>query len=246
MWESLLGPPKAPEIQEPEASALSFDAFRNQPDTPSLQPDYSQPIYNPSQADPAKRQLFQQQAAKKQVAADVWKKVTNLGNPYEVRDSEKTLASSGKNPEASLKYLSAKTSAPFFAAAIADSNLPLNFPAEEDEEPELGIASRAPPKDPPRPLIPVVKDLKNTIRKLQTSRNVQRLQWHSRNFPAPADAESEFFQSTQVPKACWQQMREDAFSWCEPDKQPPAGREGARVSKSCNSVSLASFQGKTL
>ena len=39
--------------------------------------------------------------------------------------------------------------------------------------------------------------------------------------------EKEFFTPTEVPKTCWQQMKDDAYSWCQPEKAPPAGVEGA-------------------
>ena len=74
-----------------------------------------------------------------------------------------------------LHYWSSRTSAPFFAAAIADANMTLSFPEEEEQDQELGLACRAPPKEAPRPYIPVLKSLETNIRHLQKSCNAQRV-----------------------------------------------------------------------
>ena len=92
---------------------------------------------------------------------------------------------------------------------------------------ELGMANRAPERKPSRPYVPVVKTLQSYIRKLSGTCNIPRLKWTANSFPAPPEGDREFFQPTEVPKACWKQMRDDAYSWCQPEKTPPAGVEGA-------------------
>ena len=54
-----------------------------------------------------------------------------------------------------------------------------------------------------------------------------RLKWMAHSLPVPPEADKEFSQPTEVPKACWQQRQEDAYSWCQPEKAPPARVEGA-------------------
>jgi hypothetical protein len=224
VWEQILGPKPQPE-KDSGGDILTLDAFRHNPDTPSFKPDYAIPAYDPKQVDPAKRHLFQEPSRDQQCSAATWQKVSNLGRPYEVHEEDRSSANLGK--AAPLRYLAAKTSAPFFAAAMADASMKLSFPEEEVEDQELGLASRTTPRDPPRPYIPVLKSLQTNVRLLQTSLNVPRHRWHAANFPAPPEAEREFFQPAEVPKTCWQQMREDAYSWCQPEKAPPAGVEGA-------------------
>ena len=228
IWESILGPQPAG-AQEPEETLLTLDAFHKQPSTPSFKPDYSHPSYNLGQVDPTKRNLFQTPAQKPQLSSQTYRKVCALGNPYELPtdDGASTSSARGRDSAASLLYLSSKASAPFFAAAIADTNMDLSFPEEEEHNQELGLACRAPPKEAPRPYIPVLKSLQANVRQLQKSCNVQRVRWHKTNFQAPPEAEKEFFMPTEVPKTCWQQMKDDAYSWCRPEKAPPAGVEGA-------------------
>ena len=221
--------PQPAGAQEPEETLFTLDAFRKQPSTPSFKPDYSHPSYNLGQVDPAKRNLFQTPAQKPQLSSQTYHKVCALGNPYELPtdDGASTSLARGRDSAASLLYLSSKASAPFFAAAIADANMDLSFPEEEEHDQELGMACRAPPKEAPRPYIPVLKSLQANVRQLQKSCNVQRVKWHKTNFQAPPEAEKEFFMPTEVPKSCWQQMKDDAYSWCRPEKAPPAGVEGA-------------------
>lgn len=192
--------------------------------TPNLKPDYNQPAY--TDVDAAKRHLFGE-SRRKPVSPETWKKVANLGRPYHLHEEDKTAGQDrpGNQP---LRYLSARTSAPFFAAALHDANMPLTFPKEEDPaDTELGMANRAPEKKPPRPYVPVVKTLQTYVKKLRGTCNIPRLKWTANSFPAPPEADKEFFQPTEVPKACWQQMQDDAYSWCQPEKAPPAGVEGA-------------------
>ena len=54
-----------------------------------------------------------------------------------------------------------------------------------------------------------------------------RLKWMANSLTVPPEADKEFFQPTEVPKACWKQRQEDAYSWCQPEKAPPARVEGA-------------------
>ena len=223
-----MGP--APKESAPPPAELSLENYRDYPDTPGLRPDYSQPLYDTQERDAAKRNLFQEESGghrPRRPSSEVWHKVTKLGIPYEVHEEDR-LAAAKSNTS---RYLSAKTSAPFFAAAMVDANMELSFPPEEEEDQELGMASRTTPKTTPRPYIPVLKSLQTNVRQLQSSLNVPRHKWHADNFPAPPEVEKEFFQPAEVPKSCWQQMRDDAFSWCHPQKDPPAGVEGADSSK---------------
>ena len=165
IWESILGP-EPTGAQEPEENLFTLDAFRNQPSTTSFKPDYSHKSYNLEQVDPAKRNLFQAPAQKPQLSSQTWRKVCNLGNPYELPTDEGASISSAKSRDwaASLLYLSSRASAPFFAAAIPDANMTLSFPEEEEQDQELGLACRASPKEAPRPYIPVLKSLQTNIR----------------------------------------------------------------------------------
>ncbi len=224
-WESILGP--RPEThRDPDTDILTLNAFKDHPTTPSCKPDYSHPYYTEAQADPAKRNLFQTKAPR-QFSQEVWQKVSNLGAPYQLRQDDKAQPGSSRSPPASLKYLARRTVAPFFAAAIADNGLTLTFPPDDDQDLELGLANRNPPKEPPCPYIPLVKALRKTIEDLQSSRNVPRFPWHTSNFHAPPDVEKEFFSPAEVPRACWQQMKDDEYTWCKPEKAPPVGVEGA-------------------
>ena len=182
--------------------------------------------------DPAKRNLFQQKPSRPQFSEEIWRKVSSLGSPYELRQEDKASSGSTKSPPASLRYLVRRTAAPFFAAAIADNGLPLAFPPDDDQDKELGLANRAPPKEPPCPYIPLVSALRKTIEDLQSSRNVPRLPWHTTNFQAPPEVEKEFFSPAEVPRACWQQMKDDEYTWCRPEKAPPVGVEGAASGQS--------------
>ena len=195
---------------------FTLDAFRNQQSKPSFKPDNSHPSYNLEQVDQAKRNLFQAPAQKPQLSTQTWRKVCNLGNPYELPTEKgaSTSLAKGRDSATALLYLSSRASAPFFAAAIADANMTLSFPEEEEQDQELGLACRAPPKEAPQPYIP--------------SSNLSRPTSGScRNFQASPEAEKEFFTSTEVPKTYCQQMRDNAYSWCQPEKAPPAGVEGA-------------------
>ena len=219
-WSQARGDPTQP----PEL--LTLEAFGNQPVTPNLKPDYNQPAYYTG-VDAAKRHLFGDSHSKP-VSLEIWKKVVDLGRPYHLKEEDKT-AGQDRQGNQPLRYLSAKTSAPFFAAALHDANMPLTFPAEQDSaDTEFGMANRAPEKLPPRPYVPVVvKTLETYIKKLRDTCNIPRLKWAANSFPAPPEADREFFQPTEVPKACWQQMQDDAYSWCQPERAPPAGVERA-------------------
>ena len=83
-----------------------------------------------------KRNLFQAHAQKPQLSSQTWRKVCNLGNPYELPTDEGASTSSAKgwDSAASLLYLSSRASAPFFAAAIADVNMTLSFPEEKEQD----------------------------------------------------------------------------------------------------------------
>ena len=87
VWESILGP-EPTGAQEPEENCFTLHAFHSQPSTPSFKPDYSHPSYNLEQVDPAKRSLFQAPAQKLQLSSQTWRKVCNLGNPYELPTDE--------------------------------------------------------------------------------------------------------------------------------------------------------------
>ena len=131
-----------------------------------LKPDYSHPSYSLEQVDPAKRNLLQAPAQKPQLSSQTWRKVCNLGNPYELPMDEgaSTSWTKGRDSAASLLYLSSRASAPFFAVAITDANMTLSFQEEEEQDQKLGLACRAPPKEAPRPYILVLKSLKTNIR----------------------------------------------------------------------------------
>lgn len=155
-----------------------------------------------------------------------WTKVTALGAPYALQ-GEDTQPPTGTKSRADHKFLSRRSVAPFFAAAIVDNGLPLKFPEDTEEDTELGLANRTAPRDPTPPYIPLAKSLQRTLEGLQSDRNIPRLPWHSTNFKASPDTEETFFTPATIPKSCWQQMREDKYSWCEPDMPPPIGVEGA-------------------
>lgn len=227
-WDAILGPALQSRPSEQEPELLTLDAFRSHPETPSFKPDYNQPSYRPS-GDPAKRNLFPEPAGRRQLSPDTRRKVESLGTPYAVQDDDRASVAGQDRPGAQpQRYLSAKTSAPFFAAALFDANMPVVFPEEDSPgDQELGMASRAPEKRSPRPYIPVVKSLQNYIKKLRGTCNIPKLKWPASSFPAPPEADKEFFQATEVPKSCWMQMKDDAYSWCQPEKNPPAGVEGA-------------------
>ena len=119
-WESILGPrPRGYPTQPPEL--LTLEAFGNQPVTPTLKPDYNQPAYHTG-VDAAKRHLFGD-ARRKPVSPETWKKVVDLGHPYHLQEEDKT-AGQDRQGNQPLRYLSAKTSAPFFAAALHDPTEP--------------------------------------------------------------------------------------------------------------------------
>ena len=188
VWESILGPQPAG-AQEPEETLFTLDAFRKQPSTPSFKPDYSQPSYNLGQVDPAKHNLFQTPAQKPQLSSQTYHKVCALGNPYELPTDDGASTSLARGRDSA-------------ASAIADANMDLSFPEEEEHDQELGLACRAPPKEAPRPHIPVLKSVQANVRQLQKSCNIQRVKWHKTNFQAPPEAEKEFFTPTEVPKSC--------------------------------------------
>ena len=98
VWESILGP-KPTGAQELEENLFTLDAFRNQPSTPSFKLDYSHPSYNLEQVDPAKRNLFQAPAQKPQLSSQTWRKVCDLGNPYELPTDEGASTSSAKGSD---------------------------------------------------------------------------------------------------------------------------------------------------
>ena len=161
---------------------------------------------------PTKQNLFQTKTSCPQFSKKIWRKVSSLGSPFELRQEEKSSSGSTKSPPASLRYVICRTAAPFLTAAIADNGLPLSFPPDDDQDKELGLANRAPPKEPPCPYIPLVSLLRKTIEDLQSSRNVPRLPWHTTNFQAPPEVESEFFSPAEVPHACWQQMKDGEYT----------------------------------
>ena len=238
VWESILGPRPESNPEQP-SQLLTLAAFGDQPMTPNFKPDYNQPAYG-TNVDAAKRHLFSEsQQRKREVSPETWKRIADLGQPYDLQEEDRSsMVGQDKPGTQPLRYLSAKASAPFFAAALHDANMPVTFPTEEDiTDKELGMANRAPEKRPPRPYVPVVRSLQNYIKKLRSTCNIPRLKWPANSFPAPPEADKEFFQPTEVPKACWRQMQEDAYSWCEPDKAPPAGVEGAASTSSQKSAS---------
>ena len=162
-WESILGPrPRGDPTQPPKL--LTLEAFGNQPVTPNLKPDYNQPAYYTG-VDAAKRHLFGD-AHRKPVSPETWKKVVDLGCPYHLQEEDKT-AGQDRQGNQPLLYFSAKTSAPFFAAALHDAQHAADLPGRFRRHRILGMANRAPEKRPPRPYVLVVKTLQTYIKKLR-------------------------------------------------------------------------------
>ena len=165
--------------------------------TSNLKPYYNQPAYYTG-VDAAKCHLFVD-SHRKPVSPETWKKVVHLGRLYHLQEEDK-MAGQDRQGNQPLRYLSAKTSAPFFAAALHDANMPLTFPAEQDSaDTELRMANWAPEKRPPRPYVPVVKTLQTYIKKLRGTCNIPQLKWVANSFPAPLEADREVFQPTEVP-----------------------------------------------
>ena len=193
------------------------------PTTPNLRPDYEHPVYSRSQTDPAKRQLdFQRERPQASLEAQTYAR--QYGTPYRIR----TDPLAPPDEKGKIKYLAAETVGPFMAAAIADNDLPLAFSSPPGRASrEMGVANREPPQERPRPYIPLIHAVEQNLKNLQEAGQVHRVPWHTRNFLATEETENQFLKPTRVPKACWQQMQEDAFSWCKPDKIPPVGVEGS-------------------
>jgi hypothetical protein len=156
--------------------------------------------------------------------------VRQLGDPFALNPQEDPQPGfSGE--ERPLQYLSPKVSAPFFAAAMLDAGIQLQFPKEEEDPAmeELGLASRSrDTKKTPRPYIPVLKFLQNYVAKIQgkDSRGKDRVKWVERSFAAPPDMEAQYLRPAPIPAGCWKAMTDDSFSWCVPDPAPPLGVEG--------------------
>ena len=122
------------------------------------------------------------------------------------------------------------------AAAIANNGLPLSFPRQEYRPTrEMGVANHEPPQEHPRPYIPLISAVEENLKQLQKAGQVHRVAWHCKNFLATEETENQSLKPTRVPRSCWQQMQEDAFSWCKPDKNPPVGVEGSEGRSKANS-----------
>lgn len=232
-WDKIL-PAPVPEINVPptqESHVLSWDDVGECRPSPSFKPDQSRLMLQDSQgkADSARRKILQDSDPGKQqqefvITPELGEQIRGLGEPYALELPEE----SGGKGEDHWRYLSPEVSAPFFAAALIDAKMPVEFPkTEEAEDPELGLARRSTPPKPPRPYIPMVKDLQKYIRSLQDQKSAPRIKWVERSFVAPPEMEKEFFVPPPVPEDCWQQMSLDRYSWCRPDQNPPEGVEGS-------------------
>ena len=84
--------------------------------TSNLKPDYNQLAYC-TNVDAAKHHLFSEsQQRRKEVSPETWKRITNLGQPYDLQEEDKSSVTGHDRPRAQLLlYLSARASAPFFA-----------------------------------------------------------------------------------------------------------------------------------
>ena len=154
------------------------------------------------------------------------------GFPYRVRQDP----AAPSEDRGRIKYLAAETVSPFMAAAIANNGLPLSFP-RQDYRPtrEMGVANQEPPQEHPRPYIPLISAVEENLKQLQKAGQVHRVAWHCKNFLATEETENQSLKPTRVPRSCWQQMQEDAFSWCKPEKNPPVGVEGSEGRSKANS-----------
>lgn len=204
--------------------------------SPSFKPSYAALPSDASRdrADAARRNLMddlvQPAPARPQMDAATHSRVRQLGDPFALNPQDDTQQGSTED-EQPLKFLSPKVAAPFFAAAMIDAGMPLQFPEDKSSSSqELGWASKSREvKRSPRPFLPLLQYLQDFITGMQgnKSRGKDRVGWVARSFRAPPDMESKFLRPAEVPMACWQQMADDTFTWCVPDKTPPEGVEGS-------------------